>query len=257
MTSIKVLDSNKKGKTHVGQHRPATRWVYYSPEQNLVLFDYRRDRSRQGPKKMLFGASDDDNGFEGYLQADAFSAYEALEKEMADGDKRKGNGKQGPRLILVGCMAHARRHFEKALGNKREKAERALLMIQQLYEVEREARQKGMTPERRGALRMERSLPIMRELGKWLLGEYREDRTPKGKFSQAVRYFLTNYKRLSMFIYEGRLEIDNNLVENSIRTVAIGRKNYLFAGSHDAAQRAAMMYGLIGRGRLPAVNCMA
>lgn len=225
-TPIKVLDENKKGRTHIGQHRLATQWIYHSPQQKLVFFDYQKGRSREGPKKIL-------DGLEGYLQADAFTVYESLVK------KDKLN------VILAGCMAHARRYFEHALDSSREIAEKALLLFQKLYALERQAREQGMDNLERQKLRLEESLPIMGMLGKWLQDIY-PSLLPKCKIAKAAAYFLKNYERLSVFIDEGHIEIDNNLVENSIRPVAIGRKNYLFAGSHDGAQRAAMMYGLIG-----------
>jgi len=228
-TPLKVLDEHKKGKTHIGQH-----WVYYSPKQKLVFFDYQKGRSREGPKQIL-------DGFEGHLQADAFSVYESLVK------------KEGLNVILAGCMAHSRRHFEHALESSPEIAEKALLLFQQLYAIERRAREQGMDHLQRQKLRLEGSLPIMEILGEWLQDIY-PSLLPKSKIAKAAAYFLKNYEKLSVFMDEGHIEIDNNLVENSIRPVAIGRKNYLFAGSHDAAQRAAMIYSLIGTCKLHDIN---
>lgn len=228
-TPIQVLDKNKKGKTHRGYH-----WVYYAPEQRLVLFDYQKGRSREGPSGIL-------KNYEGYLQTDGYQVYEELLK------------KEGLNIVLVGCMAHARRYFEKALDNDPSRAGYAMLLFQQLYAVEQEARDRKLTSEQRQQLREEKSQPIMERLGQWIVEEYPKV-LPKSTIGKALHYLAERYNKLQVYINEGKLEIDNNLVENKIRPVAIGRKNYLFAGSHDAAQRAAMIYSLLGSCKLNNIN---
>jgi len=218
-TPIPVQTKDKPGSTHKGYH-----WVYYAPVDKLVCFDYRKGRGRDGPEDFL-------KSFSGMLQTDGYVAYDIYEKR--DG------------ITLFGCMAHARRKFEKAKDNDLERAAYVLERMQQLYMIEREAREKGLSPEQRKDLRAEQSLPILRELEKWMK-EQLPDVLPKSSIGQAIAYTLGLWSRLTRYIDNGQVEIDNNLIENSIRPVAIGRKNYLFAGSHEAAQQAAMIYSFLG-----------
>ena len=120
--------------------------------------------------------------------------------------------------------------------------------IQELYKTERKAREENLDHEARKALRLEKSLPVMKRLKKWLLenAPMKGGKVlPQSKIGKAISYTLNMWYRLERYLEDGRYEIDNNWVENSIRLVAVGRKNYLFAGSHVAAQRAAMIYSLI------------
>ena len=153
----------------------------------------------------------------------------------------------------MGCMAHARRKFEQALKSDAARAQQALLLIQQLYMVERQARELRMNAEKRYALRQEKSKPTMDALGQWLVDEY-PNVLPKSSIGKAFHYLVARYNKIYLYLQDGRLEIDNNLIENSIRPVALGRKNYLFAGSHAGAQRAAMVYSLLGSCKLQDIN---
>jgi transposase len=218
-TPIPVQTKDKPGSTHKGYH-----WVYYAPLEKLVCFDYRKGRGRDGPEDFL-------ESFRGMLQTDGYVAYDIYEKK--DG------------ITLFGCMAHARRKFEKAKENDLKRAEYVLERMQQLYMTEREARDKGLSFEQRKELRVEQSLPVLQELEKWMK-EQLPDVLPKSSIGQAISYTLGLWNRLTRYIDNGQVEIDNNLIENSIRPVALGRKNYLFAGSHEAAQQAAMIYSFLG-----------
>ena len=218
-TPIRVMDKQKKGKTHRGYH-----WVYHSPEQGLVLFDYRPGRGTEGPAQLL-------RNYKGYLQTDGYSVYEYFE--------------QRPGIRLTACLAHVRRYFDQALHNDRKRAEAALLLIQGIYDIERKAREQKMDQEQRKALRLEKARPLMDELGNWLKDNYQQV-LPKSPIGKAMQYLLGRFNYMARYLEDGRLEIDNNLAENQIRPVAIGRKNYLFAGSHDGARRAAMLYSLFG-----------
>jgi len=111
--------------------------------------------------------------------------------------------------------------------------------------VEREAREKKLSFDQRKELRIEQSLPVLHELEKWMKEQLPEV-LPKSSIGQAIAYTLGLWNRLTRYIANGQVEIDNNLIENSIRGVALGRKNYLFAGSHEAAQQAAMIYSFLG-----------
>ncbi len=225
-TPIKVLDEKKKGESHRGYY-----WVYRDPQNGLVLFDYRESRSRKGPTEML-------KDFKGYLQSDGYSAYENFDR-----------GK----ITLIHCMAHARRYFEQALDNDRQRAQYALKEIQELYSIERFIRENKLTQVERYDVRQESSMPVLTLLHDWLKENIMQV-TPHSAIGKAISYSLSRWDKLMIFANDGRLEIDNNLVENSIRPIAIGRKNYLFAGSHDAAKRAAMIYSLLGTCKLKGVE---
>lgn len=218
-TPIPVQTKDKPGSTHKGFH-----WVYKAPVDKLVCFVYRKGRGRDGPEEFL-------ESFRGMLQTDGYVAYDIYEKK--DG------------ITLFGCMAHARRKFEKAKDNDLKRAEYVLERMQKLYMIEREARENDLSPEQRRDLRTEQSLPVLEELEKWMK-EQLPDVLPKSSIGQAIAYTLGLWPRLTRYTQHGQVEIDNNLVENSIRPVAIGRKNYLFAGSHEAAQQAAMIYSFLG-----------
>jgi transposase len=222
-TPIPVLSEDKPGATHRGFY-----WVYYDPVNKLTVFDYRQTRGREGPKSFL-------NGFSGYLQSDGYNAYENLAPP----------GK----ITHLACWAHARRKFEHALANDREKAEKALAFIKELYAIERTAQESENSPEETKELRQAKSVPKLKEIEKWLI-EQSTLVLPKSAIGIAINYTLGLWPRLKGYAEDGRLKIDNNLVENSIRPVAIGRKNYLFAGSHDAAQRAAIVYSLLATCKL-------
>ena len=117
--------------------------------------------------------------------------------------------------------------------------------MQKLYQVERVAREQELSHDQRGELREKESLPILDELGEWMKDQL-PDVLPKSAIGKAITYTLGLWNRLIRYTENGQCEIDNNLVENSIRPVALGRKNYLFAGSHQAARHAAMMYSFLG-----------
>ena len=214
-TRIKVLDSDKKGAAHTGWY-----WVYHAPLDGTVLFDYSPTRGSSAPLPLLAN-------FKGYLQSDGYIVYQKY------GEKKS--------VTHLGCWAHARREFERALENDKPRAEKALLLIQQLYAVERQAKQEERSADMIKELRLEKSLPVINEMGKWIFQEIKNT-LPKSQIGKAMAYAYARWDALSAYLYDGNLQIDNNLVENAIRPIALGRKNYLFAGSHEAAQRSAMIY---------------
>ena len=154
-------------------------------------------------------------------------------------DKFDTNG-----ITLIHCMAHARRMFDEALGNDKQRSEAALLGIQELYKIESKAREEKMDYQQRQELRGQFSVPILLALKKWMQENVTQV-TPQSLIGKAIAYSLSRWDKLSLYAQHGELEIDNNLVENAIRPVALGRKNYLFAGSHKAAHRAGMIYSLL------------
>ena len=227
-TPIKVMDEDKKGTTHRGFY-----WVYHNPEQNLVLFDYRPGRGREGPDDIL-------KDFQGYLQTDGYSAYEAFNRR--------------PGITLLHCMAHARRKFYEALQNDPPRAEHALALFSQLYAIERRIKDEAHAGEAVVELRQQEAIPVLHALRTWMETEYPAIVVKKSPIAQAMAYCLPRWEKLSIYTMDARLNIDNNLVENAIRPVAVGRKNYLFAGSHEAAQRAAMVYSLLATCKLHNIN---
>jgi transposase len=212
---LKVQDKDKKGACH-----PGYMWVYHAPIHKSVYFDYRKGRSSEGPLELL-------STFEGYLQTDGYGVYEQF------GRKEK--------IIHIGCWAHSRRMFEKSLDYDKVKASHFLILIQQLYLIERQAKEEKLSGKNRYKLRLEKSLPILNQIGKLLAIESKIvlPKTPLGK---AIGYCLNRWDSMLDYLKDGNIEIDNNLVENAIRPLVLGRKNYLFAGSHEAAKNIAMYY---------------
>lgn len=150
-------------------------------------------------------------------------------------------------------MAHGHRYFEKALDNDQGRAAFVLEKIQALYAIERRARELQLDVPARLALRQQNAVPILEELRLWLKTNLTEV-LPKSTIGEAIAYNLRRWDKLCIYATDGRLEIDNNLVENTIRPVALGRKNYLFAGSHDSAQRAAILYSILASCKICNVN---
>jgi transposase len=214
-TPIKVLTSNKKEATHRGYH-----WVFHSPRDGLICFHYDASRSAKVPEEFL-------KDFKGILQTDAYSGYNQL------------SNRQG--IVSVACMAHIRRKFFEAKENDAQRAEKVLNAIAKLYQVERIIRNNNVSADKILKLRHTYSRLIMNDLEKWFKSQLTEV-LPKSKIGQAIAYALGIWSKMEKYLDHPEVQIDNNQVENSIRPVAIGRKNYLFAGSHQGAKRAAMMY---------------
>ncbi len=168
-------------------------------------------------------------GYRGTIQTDGYEVYEAYE------------GAPGKRMI--GCWAHARRKFVEALDEDKRHASEALVYIGKLYGIEKDMQESGLDYEAIKGRRQEESYKIIQEFEKWMdsvSGLF----APKSRMGRALVYTYTLLPRLSRYVLDGRYNIDNNGVENAIRPLAIGRKNYLFCGNHDAAVRAAIVYSL-------------
>jgi transposase len=214
-TTIKVLESEKKNKTHLGYY-----WVYFDPLDNIPIFKYERGRGGHFPAHQL-------EGFKGFLQTDGYPGYIELGKKEE--------------VIHIGCWAHARRKFDAALSNNTTLATEALTMIQALYSIEREAKEQQLNPEQIKELRLSKSLPIANLFFKWVAQNVGKV-LPKSQIGIAFNFVYKRYDPLMGYLYNGKLHIDNNAVENSIRPVALGRKNYLFCKTHESAQRGAIIY---------------
>jgi len=219
-TTIKVLKikkSGKKSKAHQGYY-----WVYYDPIDNQVVFIFDKGRGRKYPVQHL-------RNFKGKLQTDGLGVYTEFDKL--------------DHVTLFGCMAHVRRKFFDALKNDEARATKVLGMIQQLYKIEDEARKEKYTSTQRLELRQLKAAPIMTELKTYLDEVYDSKQVlPKSAIGIAIRYALGQWWKIERYLENGTVEIDNNLVENAIRPVALGRKNYLFAGSEQGAEWGAMIY---------------
>jgi hypothetical protein len=217
-TPIPVLTRDKKGKTHKGYF-----WVYHDPIRKIVIFDYHKSRSREGPNEFL-------KFFKGTLQVDAYEGYGEIIASNC--------------LKRSACMDHVRRRFEKALDYDKERAHYVLDIMREWYLLEREAREKELSSDDRLIMRKEKIAPSMETLKGWML-EQVSVVLPKSPIGMALSYALNQWPFFEPYLNDGRIEISNILVENAIRPVTLGRKNFLFAGSHDAAQRAAIIYSLV------------
>lgn len=227
-TGMPVLDNEKNGSSHQGWL-----WAYRDVLNNMVLFEYQRGRNKEAPANML-------KDFKGYLQTDGYSAYDQFAK-------REG-------VQVLHCMAHARRYFKEAETNDKERAAYALEVFQDIYHQEQEADK--LTVEERQKLRQEIVLPKLEAFYKWMTEQYPQV-TPKSPIGKALQYSLKRWKELCVYCNDGRLEIDNNKIENQIRPIALGRKNFLFAGSHESAQRIAMIYTLLACCKVNGLDPMA
>lgn len=214
---IKV-DTRKKGSKQM----LGWMWAVRSPQTGQVLFVYEDNRSQKAANTVL-------SGFQGgFLQTDGLGSYNQI-AARADVER-------------LGCWAHVRRKFFEAQGNDKKRAQHALGLIQQIYGHERKTA--GYAPEKRKAYREEHLRPLFQEFKDWL-DEQCVYVTPKSAIGQAFTYAQNQWPTLVALFQDGRLLIDNNHIENKIRPLALGRKNYLFAGSHEAAQRAAMIYSFM------------
>jgi transposase len=217
-TSVKVLD------VKLPFARTGRIWPYSGDAAHpVILYDYTATRERAGPEEFL-------KGYRGYLQADAYGGYDAFFKHPARG------------LIEVGCWAHARRYFHKALESDQPRMGPALLLIAQLYRVEKEAR--PLTAEDRLRLRHLQSQPILEKLRNYLL-EIQVEVLPKSPEGRAVRYTLKNWTALTRYCEDGDLQIDNNATERAIRGIAVGRNNWVFFGSDEGGKTAAVLRSFV------------
>jgi len=217
-TSVKVLDMA------LSFARTGRIWPYYGDQEHpVILYDYTATRERAGPEKFL-------EGYRGYLQADAYGGYDAFFKDPARG------------LIEVGCWAHARRYFHKALESDQPRMGPALLLIAQLYRVEKQVR--PLAAEDRLRLRQLHSRPILDKLQDYLL-EIQAEVLPKSPEGRAARYTLKNWTALTRYCEDGDLEIDNNATERAIRSVAVGRNNWMFFGSDQGGNTAAVLRSFV------------
>jgi transposase len=216
-TSVKVLD-RKLPFARIGRI-----WPYVGDSHHpVIVYDYTPTRGRAGPAKFL-------EGYRGYLQADAYSVYDAFFKPARG-------------LTEVGCWMHSRRYFFKALESDESRMGPALHLIARLYAVEERA--KALTAEQRLALRQRVSARLLKKLHKYLL-ELQPEVLPKSPSGAAVRYALKQWEALTRFLEDGELEIDNGATERANRDIALGRSNWTFFGSDQGGKTAAVLRSFI------------
>lgn len=213
-----------------GKTKRAYVWVYRTTNfvaQRAVLFDFCTSRGGEHPQRVL-------QEFKGTLVTDDYSGYHRLQSQGA--------------ITGALCMAHARRKlFEAHKLNASAIAEQAVALIARLYEVERESRE--FEPQARWLLRQSRAKPIADALHAWLLAQ-RQKLAKSDVTAKAIDYSLSNWRALTRYLDDGNVPIDNNAAENAIRPLAVGRKNWLFVGSQQAGERAAVMLSLIESAKL-------
>jgi transposase len=221
-TPVRVLDKSLPGTSRTGRF-----WPYVGDRDHPgVVFDYTPTRERAGPEKFP-------EDFQGYLQADAYVAYDSFFTDPERG------------LVEVACWAHTRRHFHQALDNDAARMGAVLAYIAQLYAVEKSARQAGIAGDDLRLLRQQGAAPVLIELHAYLL-KIREELLPKSPAGQAVSYALKNWQALTRYCQDGGLAIDNNHTERSLRGIAVGRNNWLFVGSDRGGKTMAILRSFVG-----------
>ena len=223
-TPVQVLDEPGRANT-----TNSYMWVFRggTPGKEAVLYRYSPTRSGDIPREIL-------QGYRGYLQTDAFSAYDGLDQQVR----------------LVGCFAHVRRNFVKVIdargkGSKKTgSAEVALDYIRKLYAIEKAGRQQGLSPPELCAFRKEKAEGILNEFKAWMDNGFRLT-PPKGLLGKALNYALNHWPKLIRYVEDGHITPDNNAAENAIRPFVVGRKNWLFAGHPNGAHAGATLFSLI------------
>lgn len=224
-TPVKVLDQELPGKCARGYL-----WFYAVPGGNVFL-DFQGTRGRAAPHAQLAD-------FEGTIQSDAYEVYDSLKKVI-------------PNLRRIGCAAHARRKFHRALRDGDPRAIAFIAQFRQLYRLEREA--KDLTPHNRHQRRLQEAAPIWEEMRRQAMA-LQPQLLPQSSLAKALNYLLNEYEALIGYLQCPAYEVDNNLVENSIRVPAVGRRRWLFIGHHDAGWRSAVIYSFIVSCRRRGIN---
>jgi len=218
-TGLSVLDPQSPSNIQRG-----TMWCLVGDDRDVVFRYTPTGEGASGPWEFLAGRR-------GYIQADAANVFDRL-----------FNG-QAASAIELGCWSHARRKLV-ALQDMDCRVAWPLKLIARLYRIEHLADARGLAPDERKALRQHRSKSLLQQLERWYVVTARGE-PPGTDLAKAAAYALHHWKALTRFVQDGRVSLDNNLCEQQLRDVALGRRNYLFAGSHEAAARAANLYSLM------------
>ena len=232
-TPVKVLDRSLVRTTRKGRF-----WPYLGDRNHgAAVFDYTPTRERAGPEQFL-------RGYRGYLQADAYVAYDSFFTNPERG------------MVEVACWAHTRRHFHQALATDQARMGAVLAYIAQLYAVEKRARRSGVEGEELRLLREQASQPVLTQLHEYLL-KIRDQVLPKSEAGQAVSYALKNWVALTRYLEDGDLSIDNNHTERSLRGIAVGRNNWTFVGSDRGGRTMAVLRSFVASCELANVDPFA
>jgi hypothetical protein len=229
-TTFRVLDNTKKKgkKSHIGWM-----WSMMNPVQRMACFMYQRGRGKKDIGSVL-------QGYKGYLMTDAYGAYTKYGKQAG--------------VTHQQCLSHSRRYFMYALENDADRASYALdHFFGPLYDIEQECKVLQLDYDSITEKRQSESLPILKEFREWLTAELPKTiaRTPIYK---AIAYALNHFEALVKYTIDGMLQIDNNLLEGQIRAIAVGRSNFLFAGSHRGGELAAIIYSFITTCKLQKID---
>lgn len=217
-STIPVIDNEKHAAVK------GYMWCVRAVDENLVYFYYDMgSRSFETARKLL-------GGYHGTVQTDGYGAYNQFETYQ--------------NIQLLGCWAHARRKFCEAEDEDKSKAMEALAFIGKLYNVESDAKKQGWSAEKLQEMREKISYPTICTFEKWMY-DTASNVTENSRMGKAIGYTVPLLPRLSRYVRDARYQIDNNLVENAVRPLALGRKNFLFCGNHDSAIRAAVIYSLV------------
>jgi len=232
-TGMKALDNDDERGIKRGHI-----WMYLGYEDGVPtwpVFAYTPDWKKVGPAAFLEGRKS------GVLQCDGYKGWISLANNELVG------------MILAGCWAHSRRKFVEALEGGTKSAATAVKLIGKLYRIEQQAREAKLDCETRRQLRQELAVPVLAELKKWK-DERIGKTTPTSALGKALGYLHNQWAALQVYVGDGEVPIDNNFVENKIRPIALGRRNYLFCGSDDGAARAAVIYTVLATCKLAGVE---
>jgi hypothetical protein len=223
-TTLKVQDPEVKDRLHTGYL-----WSALAPP-NKVFFHYAESRAGEVPKELF-------KDRKAFIQTDAYAGYNTV--YLPNGCTR------------IACLAHIRRKFIETRSVAKTKADSILSLIAELYKLERKLEDRS--PEERMERRKKKAFPLLKRLYR-LLRLQKRNTLPQTPYAKALNYALENSRPMLQYLRDGSYRIDNNLIENQMRPIALGRKNYLFAGSHEGARRAAIIYSLLNTCRLNNVN---
>jgi transposase len=198
-------------------------WAVRNPLTGESYFHYDMGSRSGDTARRLIG------GYRGAVQTDGYEVYASYEND--------------PGKKMIGCWAHVRRKFVEALDENKRYASEAIVYIGRLYKIEEEMREAGLDADAIRERRQAEAYPVIREFEEWM-DSVAGKMAPRSRMGKALVYTYALLPRLSRYVLDGRYNIDNNGVENAIRPLALGRKNYLFCGNHDAAVRAAIVYSL-------------
>ncbi len=225
-SSIPVMQKNEKKE----KVKKGCMLVKVAPNEKIMVMEYIKTKEKQNIVNSL-------KNFKGHLQVDGNVSYEAL----ASLDK----------IVLMHCLVHSRRYFEKALDYDHARASEMLHMIQNIYYIERSCT--GKSPEQILKIRQQQAIPVLNKIKQWL-DENLSIKDPPDPIQKAIKYMLKRWNGFTEYVNHAHLRPDNNLIENQIRPLALGRKNYLFAGSDNGAIHAAIYYSIFATCKMNDIN---